>query len=275
MANKSVADRLSGVEAALHNVQQLANATAKGVGKTGLRDSRCAFAKGGFALRLRRLCKGGRTGLGKLKRRVRVLRLQLLQPTGLPPLSFSSSSSLWDNLKRKAWTSRLPVVLRTFVWRRRLRLCSFGSRQMMSARHGSLCCCFGRLGVDTRHGPFSPVPPFVRSLLSVMGRIRRWACVRGGSSQDLIKDRCSKILDTPPKRSGAGSRGARGAPERVEASGEVDLRSVVLQPGWLLWRGVTKSVKLLGLYYVLFVVFYRMWSVVPSTDRCLRPVPSG
>ena len=33
MANKSVADRLSAVEAALRNVQQLANATAKGVGK--------------------------------------------------------------------------------------------------------------------------------------------------------------------------------------------------------------------------------------------------
>ena len=82
----------------------------------------------------------------------------------------------------------------------------------------------------------------------------------------------------PGWRSAAGKRnceGARGALERVEASGDVDLKSVMLQPGCLLWRGVTKSAKLLGLYYVLFVALYRMWSVVPSTDLCLRPVPSG
>ena len=48
MANKSVADRLSGVEAPLHNVQQLANATAKGVGKDRAQRQQVCFCQGGF-----------------------------------------------------------------------------------------------------------------------------------------------------------------------------------------------------------------------------------
>ncbi|CAE6970006.1 unnamed protein product [Symbiodinium sp. CCMP2456] len=48
MANKSVADRLGGVEAALQNVQQLANATAKGVGKDRALRQQVCFCQGGF-----------------------------------------------------------------------------------------------------------------------------------------------------------------------------------------------------------------------------------
>ena len=250
-----MADRLSGVEAPLHNVQQLANATAKGVGKDRAQRQQVCFCQGGFRAAVEEALQRWQDGAREVKAEG-AGSASTAAPANRPtPFKFQFFKLLVGQLETQGLDEQVARGLKDLRVEETVEALQF------------------------REPPDDVSKTWVIVLLfrATWSGYSAWTLLSSPTVRQVVakRDGCSKILATPPKRSGAGSRGARGALERVEANGEVDLRSVVLQPGCLLWRGVTKSVKLLGLYYVLFVVFYRMWSMVPSTDLCLRPVPSG
>ena len=134
MANKSVADRLGGVEAALHNVQQLANTTAKGVGKDRAQRQEVCFCQGGFRAAVEEALQRWQDGAKEVKAEGSA-SASADAPANRPlPFNFSFILSWWDSWKNKAWTLRSAVDLKNSVWKRLSKPCSLRSLRRRSAK---------------------------------------------------------------------------------------------------------------------------------------------